>query len=131
MELEREEKIKKRYEETKKHGSRLFPFNIYPCTIPLDFPSVVLHWHKEMELVYVKKGRGKIQLGMKTYPGKEGDIFVIPPGTLHAIRREPGHSMEYENIIFEVEFLGAGAADVCAGESVSYTHLTLPTNSRV
>ena len=116
MGSEREEKIKKRYEETKKHGSRLFPFNIYPCTIPLDFPSVVLHWHKEMELIYVKKGRGKIQLGMKTYPGKEGDVFVIPPGTLHAIRREPGHSMEYENIIFEVEFLGAGAADVCAGE---------------
>lgn len=116
MVSEREEKIKKRYEETKKHGSRLFPFNIYPCTIPLDFPSVVLHWHKEMELIYVKKGRGKIQLGMKTYPGKEGDVFVIPPGTLHAIRREPGYSMEYENIIFEVEFLGAGAADVCAGE---------------
>ena len=24
--------------------------------------------------------------------------------------------MEYENIIFEVDFLGAGAADLCAGE---------------
>ena len=113
---EKAEMIKKRCQETKQHGSRLFPFNIYPCTIPLDFPSVVLHWHKEMELVYVKKGRGRIQLEMKQYPGEAGDIFVIPPGTLHAIRREPGKSVEYENIIFEVEFLGAGAADVCAGE---------------
>ena len=44
------------------HGSKLLPFNSYPCTIPLDFPSVSLHWHKEMELIYVKKGRGEIQL---------------------------------------------------------------------
>lgn len=106
----------KRYQETKRHGSRLFPFNIYPCTIPLDFPSVLLHWHRDMELIYVKKGRGRIQLGMEEYPGEAGDIFVIPPGTLHAIRREPGSSVEYENIIFEMEFLGAGAADICAGE---------------
>lgn len=112
---EREEN-KKCYQEKKQHGSRLFPFNIYPCTIPLDFPSVVLHWHREMELIYVKKGRGRIQLGMKQYPGEKNNIFVIPPGTLHAIQREPGCSMEYENIIFETDFLGAGAADICAGE---------------
>ena len=43
-------------QETKRHGSVLFPFNIYPCTIPRDFPSVALHWHKSMELIYVKKG---------------------------------------------------------------------------
>lgn len=47
-----------KYQETKQHGSRLFPFNIYPCTIPLDFPAVPLHWHKEMELIYIKKGKG-------------------------------------------------------------------------
>ena len=51
MEKEQDQK----YQEKKQHGSKLFPFNIYPCTIPLDFPSVSLHWHKEMELIYVKK----------------------------------------------------------------------------
>lgn len=104
------------YQETKQHGSRLFPFNIYPCTIPLDFPAVLLHWHRDMELVFVKKGKGKLQLGIEFYEGKKGDIFVIPPGTLHAIHRENGCVMEYENIIFEVDFLGGGTADVCAGE---------------
>ena len=107
---------KKQFQETKRHGSRLFPFNIYPCTIPLDFPSVVLHWHNEMELVYVKKGRGRIQMGMEQYTAGEGDIFVIPPGTLHAIYQKHGYSMEYENIIFGMDFAGAGAADICAGE---------------
>lgn len=104
------------YQEKKQHGSRLFPFNIYPCTIPLDFPVVPLHWHKEMELIYIKKGRGQIQLETDNYEGRAGDIFVVPPGTLRSIHKLKGCTMEYENIIFEVEFLGEGAADLCAGE---------------
>ena len=105
-----------KYQETKQHGSRLFPFNIYPCTIPLDFPAVSLHWHKEMELIYIKKGKGLIQLETKSFEGEPGDIFVVTPGTLHAIHRIKGYSVEYENIIFEMGFLGEGAADLCAGE---------------
>lgn len=104
------------YQEKKQHGSRLFPFNIYPCTIPLDFPVVSLHWHKEMELIYIKKGKGQIQLETENYEGSPGDIFIVPPGTLHSIHRIKGYSMEYENIIFEMDFLGEGAADLCAGE---------------
>lgn len=112
--MERECSIE--FQETKQHGSRLFPFNIYPCTIPLDFPSVSLHWHNEMELIYVKKGTGTVQLETESFKGNAGDIFVVPPGTLHALQKSKGFSMEYENIIFETGFLGAGAADLCAGE---------------
>ena len=65
----REKQNSAEYQETKQHGSRLFPFNIYPCTIPLDFPVVSLHWHKEMELIYVKKGKGQIQLETENYEG--------------------------------------------------------------
>lgn len=101
-------------EETKRHGSVLFPFNIYPCTIPADFPSVALHWHKSMELIFVKKGKGRVQMPLDTLDAAEGDIFVLPPGTLHGLRAIPGERMEYENIIFEPEFLGSGAADICA-----------------
>lgn len=111
-----EKENSRKYQEQKQHGSKLFPFNIYPCTIPLDFPSVSLHWHKDMELIYIKKGKGEIQIETTLFVGKPGDIFVVPPGTLHALRKTKGFSMEYENIIFEMDFLGAGAADLCAGE---------------
>ena len=53
--------------ETKQHGAAWFPFNIYPCTIPQDFPQVALHWQDSMELVFVKKGRGIVQAGLTTY----------------------------------------------------------------
>lgn len=111
-----EKENENRYEEIKQHGSRLFPFNIYPCTIPLDFPSVSLHWHREMELIYIKKGNGQIQLETENYHGKAGEIYVVPPGTLHALKNIKGCSMEYENIIFEMDFLGEGVADLCAGK---------------
>lgn len=105
-----------KFQEKKRHGRPLFPFNIYPCTIPGDFPSVALHWHKSMEVIFVKKGRGRIQIGQDRKEAEGGDIFVLPPGILHAIYGMPGCAMEYENIIFDVSFLGGGAADVCDTE---------------
>ena len=119
--------------ETKQHGTVLFPFNIYPCTIPLDFPSVPLHWQKSMEIIYVKKGRGQVQTGMLTTEAAAGDIFILPPGALHALYGIPGESMEYENIIFEVDFLGSGAADICAQQflvPLAAGRLALPCSLR-
>ena len=100
-------------QEIKQHGSVRFPFNIYPCTIPGDFPQVALHWQDSMELVFVKRGRGMVQMGTVLYPARAEDIFVISPGTLHALRQAEGCTMEYENIIFDLELLG-GAGDLCA-----------------
>ncbi|MCC8046179.1 MAG: AraC family transcriptional regulator [Clostridiales bacterium] len=105
-----------KYQEKKRHGSAYFPFNIYPCTIPGDFPSVALHWQNSMEIIYVKKGRGIVQLDTQLTEAAADDIFVVPPGTLHALKEYSGESMEYENIIFDLEFLGSTTADVCAAE---------------
>ena len=49
-------------QETKQHGAVRFPFNLYPCTIPGDFPQVALHWQESMELVFVKRGAGLVQV---------------------------------------------------------------------
>ena len=100
-------------QETKQHGAVRFPFNLYPCAIPGDFPQVALHWQESMELVFVKRGIGLVQVGAVTCPARMGDIFIFTPGTLHALRQAEGQCMEYENIIFELELLG-GAEDLCA-----------------
>ena len=100
-------------QETKQHGAVRFPFNLYPCTIPGDFPQVALHWQESMELVFVKRGTGLVQVGAESCPARMGDIFIFTPGTLHALRQAEGQCMEYENIILELELLG-GAEDLCA-----------------
>lgn len=100
-------------QEIKQHGAVWFPFNIYPCTIPKDFPQVALHWQESMEIVFVKKGQGVVQAGSEAYHAQAGDIYIFAPGVLHALRQEKNETMEYENIIFDLELLG-GAGDVCA-----------------
>ena len=64
-------------QETKQHGAVRFPFNLYPCTIPGDFPQVALHWQESMELVFVKRGAGLVQVGAVSYLARMGDIFVF------------------------------------------------------
>ena len=60
-------------QETKQHGAVRFPFNLYPCTIPGDFPQVALHWQESMELVFVKRGAGLVQVGAVSYLARMGD----------------------------------------------------------
>ena len=81
-------------QETKQHGAVRFPFNLYPCTIPGDFPQVALHWQESMELVFVKRGTGLVQVGAESCPARMGDIFIFTPGTLHALRQAEGQCMD-------------------------------------
>lgn len=105
-------------QEKKLHGSILFPFNIYPCTIPKDFKDVPIHWHQNAEIIFIKKGKGWAQIGETWEIVEEGAICLVPPGNLHALKELTGHSMEYENIIFDMEILGENAADICAQEYI-------------
>ena len=100
--------------EDKQHMTSQFPFNIYPCTIPKDFNAVSLHWQNSMELIFIKKGFGLVQVGLEMMEAKEGDIFIVPPHTLHALRSIPKQTMEYENIFFDIQFLGSRDLDICA-----------------
>lgn len=88
------------YHEHKNHSDSLFPYNTYICSIPLDFNEVTPHWHNEMEIIYIKKGKGTISLDMDMMYVEAGDIIVVIPGQLHGITQLENYSMEYENIIF-------------------------------
>lgn len=93
------------YKETLLHEQPGFAYNTYLCTIPLDFPRVGLHWHDQMEIIYVKKGSGSVTVGSRKYSVRAGSIMPILPGELHTIDGDPGVRMEYENIIFSLSLL--------------------------
>lgn len=102
------------YHETKSHTPDEFPYNTYLCSIPLDFPSVPLHWHAELELIVIKKGRGLVSVDLQKRNVTSGDIVLIRPGHLHAMEQDGACSMEYENIILKPQLLYSGADDLCA-----------------
>lgn len=93
------------YQEKKTHGDPLFPYNTYLCTIPFDFTQVPLHWHDELELIYIKKGTGMITVDFTPHIVTAGTIALILPGQLHSIDQHEQDTMEYENIIFHPSML--------------------------
>lgn len=101
------------YHERKLHGSADFPYTTYICTIPLDFSFVPLHWHDEIELIYIKKGTGVISVDLERYHVISGSIVLILPGQLHAIEGIPNETLEYENIIFSLNMLMGKGHDTC------------------
>ena len=65
------------YHETKPHTTADFPYNTYLCSIPRNFPSVPLHWHAELEMIVIKKGRGIVSADLEKRPVTSGDIILI------------------------------------------------------
>lgn len=101
-----------RYEK-KQHGSNDFPFIIYYTQIPRFLNNYPLHWHDEMEIITVKKGRCIVTINTTAYTMSEGDIAFILPGMLHAIDQDPSHEAAYFNIVFDLKLLSSGTSDNC------------------
>ena len=101
----------RQYQETRLHEQPGFAYNTYLCTIPQDFDRVNLHWHDQMELIYIKKGSGTVSINLAACPVDAGCIVPVLPGELHAIEGDPGARMEYENTIFSLALLDSAEAD--------------------
>lgn len=117
------------YHEKKAHSTMMFAYNVYPCTIPQDFFTVSTHWQDSVEIIYIKQGEGLVQVDFVTYDAKAGDIFLILPGHPHGIRQKDHLRMEYENIIFDLNFLGSNHFDLCSQkywQPLNTEHLRLP-----
>lgn len=99
------------YQEKLNQTGKPFPYLTYICSIPHDFCHVPLHWHEEVELVYIKKGAGIVTVDFSSLQVSAGDIIFICPGQLHSIRQLNQLSMEYENIIFPMSLLGSRQTD--------------------
>ncbi|MBB5266113.1 AraC-like DNA-binding protein/mannose-6-phosphate isomerase-like protein (cupin superfamily) [Catenibacillus scindens] len=124
------------YHETKSHTDSRFPYNTYLCSIPLDFTHVPLHWHSELELIVIKRGRGIVSVDLNRHYVCAGDVVLIRPGQLHSIEQEKHYCVEYENIILKPELLISGPDDLCAirfiqplldGRIPAQTHFTSAT----
>lgn len=87
------------------HGTVDFPYAIYHVRIPLHITSYPLHWHKEIEFVYVIDGIVTITVNGKKIDMKKGDIAVILPEQAHATYQYEKERSNYINIVFNLEYL--------------------------
>ena len=64
----------------------------------------MIHWHKECELIYIKKGSAEISVNHNCFKAKSGDLIVCKGGDMHRINSiEKGTVCDI--IIFDDEFL--------------------------
>ncbi|WP_112180632.1 MULTISPECIES: AraC family transcriptional regulator [Paraliobacillus] len=69
--------------EDREHGDNMFPFRVYTVDY-LDGDAIFnVHWHHELEFIYVEEGKINLQVGTENHTLREGQAFYIPTGQLH------------------------------------------------
>ena len=101
------------YHETKIHGTHAFPYVVYPVLLPDSMRSFPLHWHEEMEIIYVEGGSVSVLVRNTEYIVKGGEFVLIHPQAIHAIRQHDYCRGFYFNILFRFSMLESGAEDIC------------------
>lgn len=95
---------KQNLKESRSHGTSLFPCALYlsmSCSVRL---RVEHHWHKEIELIYLKKGKFKVSINTEYYDAEQECFFFINPGQLHDIR-STSHDYEEQAVLFDPQML--------------------------
>ena len=97
--------------ENKPHGTKDDPFSTYhiwnngrPFQIPV-------HWHDELEIIYVKSGLLTVSISGESYTGKSGEAFVVSPGSLHFMGTQNGN-VEYFTFLFPLKYISFCINDI-------------------
>ena len=101
------------YQETKVHGTPSFPFAVYWGLIPDWLSGFPLHWHEEMEIIFVREGSIGVSVGNNDYTVNSGELLLVHPQMIHAIKQHEEHRGLYVNILFRFSMLESGSDDVC------------------
>lgn len=90
--------------ENRPHGTKEYAYTQYFIHKPSRAFHIPVHWHDEVEIIYVKKGSVTIYIGDEKFPAKEGDLFFVNIGELHFMESED-MGVEYYTLLFPLTFL--------------------------
>ena len=85
------------------HGTKEFPFSCYHLHDMPAFFQIPVHWHPEIEIIYVRSGSLNVIIEGEEYEAAGGSVFFVNPGELHFIGSAiPG--VDYHTLLFPLEF---------------------------
>lgn len=97
--------------ENKPHGTKDDPFSTYHIKNAGRSFQIPVHWHDELEIIYVKGGSLTVSISGESYIGKPGDAFVVSPGNLHLMGSDTG-TVDYYTFLFPLKNLSFRADDL-------------------
>ena len=96
--------------ENKPHGTKEYPYTQYHIDKPSKAFHIPVHWHDEVEFIYIKKGHLTISIEEQTFHAGPEDLFCVNTGELHFMECDD-MSVEYYTILFPLEFISFQTKD--------------------
>ncbi|MBE5926269.1 MAG: AraC family transcriptional regulator [Lachnospiraceae bacterium] len=96
------------------HGTYSMPYEIYKTCIPDYYKSFPIHWHEEIEIVYVYSGKARYFVDFIEYVVEAGDVLIVPPGSLHSFEQIDDEEFIAATLIFNQKMLNSNFIDVCS-----------------
>jgi mannose-6-phosphate isomerase-like protein (cupin superfamily) len=66
------------------------------ATLPAKQGYLALHRHRQAEIYYILKGKGRMHIGSNMYQVGKGDVIYVPGGEEHGIWNDIGHFTDGE-----------------------------------
>ena len=97
--------------ENKPHGTKEDPFSTYHIENAGQSFQIPVHWHDELEIIYVKSGFLTVSISGENYIGTPGDAFVVSPGNLHFMGSQTG-TVDYFTFLFPLKYIAFRSDDM-------------------
>lgn len=98
--------------EDRDHGNSMFPFTVYSVDY-LDKNVIFnLHWHPELEFIYIEKGPVNFQVGSKKYTLQSHSGFFVPSEQLHGAYPCDNKPFLLHAIVFHIDFIRSFGHDL-------------------
>ncbi len=104
--------------ERRQRGSYLFPFQHYRMTNPEGNLFVPYHWHSEIEIVYMVRGKGKLLLDGYEHALETDNIYFINREFLHQFSGDDCELVYYA-YVFPLEYLDFKIEDYSQATTIS------------
>lgn len=88
------------YRENEEHRTNRLPVAYYLVNEHHPRYEMTHHWHKEFEIIFVRRGSLSVTLDEEIYELAEGEMLFINPGVIHS---GCPHNCEYECAVFRLE----------------------------
>lgn len=97
--------------ENRPHGTKEYPYTQYFIQTPKKAFHIPVHWHDEVEIIYIKKGSLKIYIEESVFHANPGDLLFVNSGELHFMESDDV-GVEYFTILFPLEFISFQSEDI-------------------
>ena len=111
----------KKLKEERHHGDISLPVSCYRIQPPTStlLGELECHWHDEMELFKVERGRVRVRCGSDYLLAQAGELVFFNSGELHAAQPLGGEEMDYAAVVFSPEILCGDENDIARRKYVA------------